>query len=128
MLSSFASQMNTLQIKKKKAEAEAALSIFCSQCRDKHPRRECPLDKNPICTICDKDHDTQNCPSLPGIKATLQPTDEEDEAVYLMTQWQPRGQGMNSNMPFASPNRWNNYSAFNQMSYPPTIKCNTLIK
>jgi hypothetical protein len=122
MLSSFASQMDTLQIKKKQAEAEAALSIFCSQCRDKHPRRECPLDKKPICTICDKDHDTQNCPSLPGIKAALQPTDEEVEAVYLMTQrrqWQPRGQGMNSNMPFASSNRWNNYSAFNQMSYPP---------
>jgi hypothetical protein len=26
---------------------------------------------------------------------------------------------MNSNIPFASPNRWNNYSSFNQMSYPP---------
>jgi hypothetical protein len=120
MLSSFASHMDTLQIKKKQAEVEAALSIFCPQCRDKHPKRECPLDRKPICTICDKDHDTQNCPSLPGIKAALQPTDEEAEAVYLMTQrrqWQPRGQGMNSNMPFT--NRWNNYSAFNQMSYPP---------
>jgi hypothetical protein len=119
MLSSFASQMDTLQIKKKQAEAEVALSIFCPQCRDKHPKRECPLDKKPICTICDKDHDTQNCPSLPGIKAALQPTDEEAEAVYLMTQrrqWQLRGQGMNSNMPF---NRWNNYFAYNQMSYPP---------
>jgi hypothetical protein len=119
MLSSFASQMDTLQIKKKHAEAEVALSIFCPQCRDKHPKRECPLDRKPICTICDKDHDTQNCPSLPGIKATLQPTDEEAEAVYLMTQrrqWQPRGQGMNSNMPF---NHWSNYSSYNQMSYPP---------
>jgi hypothetical protein len=37
MLSSFASQIDTLQIKKKQAEAEPALSIFCSQCRDKHP-------------------------------------------------------------------------------------------
>jgi hypothetical protein len=119
MLSSFASQMDTLQIKKKQAEVEAALSIFCPQCRDKHPKRECPLDRKTICTICDKDHDTQNCPSLPGIKAALQPTNEEAEAVYLMTQrrqWQPRGQGMNSNMPF---NRWNNYSAYNQMNYPP---------
>ena len=127
-LSSFASQMDTLQIKKKHAEAEAALSIFCPQCRDKHPKRECPLDRKPICTICDKDHDTQNYPSLPGIKAALQPTDEEAEAVYLMTQrrqWQPRGQGMNSNMPF---NRWNNYSAYNQMSYPPSIRCNMLTK
>ena len=79
MLSSFASQMDTLQIKKKKVEAEASLSIFCSQCRDKHPLRECPLDIKPICTICDRDHDTQNCPSLLGIKETLQPTDEEAE-------------------------------------------------
>jgi hypothetical protein len=86
MLSSFASHMDTLQIKKKQAEVEVALSIFFPQCRDKHPKRECPLDRKTICTICDKDHDTQNCPSLPGIKAALQPTDEEAEAVYLMTQ------------------------------------------
>jgi hypothetical protein len=129
MLRSFASQMDSLYIKKKHAEVEAALSIFYPQCRDKHPKRECPFDRKPICTICDKDHDTQNCPSLPGIKAALQPTDEEAEAVYLMTQrrqWQPRRQGMNSNMPF---NRWNNYSAYNQMSYPPpSIRCNMLTK
>jgi hypothetical protein len=122
MLSSFASQIDTLQIQKKQAEAEVALSIFCSKCRDKHPQRECPLDKKPICTICDKDHETQQCPSLPGIKAALQPTDEEAEVVYLLTQrrqWQPRGQGMNPNMPFTSSDRWNNYPSFNQMSYPP---------
>jgi hypothetical protein len=92
MLSSFSSQIDTLQIQKKQAEVKVALTIFCSQCIDKHPRRECPLDKNPICTICDKDHETQQCPSLLGIKAALQPTDEEAEAVYLLTQrrqWQP---------------------------------------
>ena len=53
MLSSFASQIDALQVKKKQAEAEAALSIFCSKCREKHPLRECPLDKVPICTICE---------------------------------------------------------------------------
>ena len=77
------------------------------------------MDKIPICTICEKDHETQKCPSLPGIKAALQPTEEEAEAVYLLTQrrqWQPKGQGMNSSMPF---NRWNNYSAFGQTNYPP---------
>jgi hypothetical protein len=122
MLSSFASQIDTLQIQKKQAKVEATLSIFCSKCRDKHPRREFPLDKNPICTICDKDHETQQCPSLRGIKVALQPTDEEVEAVYLLTQrrkWQPRGQGMNPSMPFTSSNRWNNYPSFNQMNYPP---------
>ena len=34
MLSSFASQIDTLHIKKKQVEAEVALSIFCSQCRE----------------------------------------------------------------------------------------------
>jgi hypothetical protein len=61
-----------------------------------------------ICTICDKVHETQQCPSLPRIKATLQPNDEEVEADYLLTQrrqWQPRGQGMNPNMSFTSSNR-----------------------
>ena len=56
---------------------------------------------------------------MPGIKAALQPTKEEAEVVYLLTQrrqWQPRGQGVNSNMPF---NRWNNYHSFNQANYPP---------
>jgi hypothetical protein len=86
MLSSFASQIDTLQIKKKQAKAEVALSIFCSKCRENHPLRECPLDKMPTCTLCDKDHETQQCPSLPGIKATLPPADEEDEVVYLLTE------------------------------------------
>jgi hypothetical protein len=125
MLSSFSSQIDTLQIQKKQAKAEAALSIFCSKCRDKHPRRECPLDKKPICTICDKDHETQQCPSLPEIKAALQPTDEEAKVVYLLTQrrqWQSWGQGMNPNMPFTSSNHWNNYPSFNQANYPPFNK------
>eukprot|EP00253_Pinus_taeda_P020867 PITA_20867 len=51
MLSSFASQIDTLQVKKKQADVDAALAIFCPKCRDKHPLRECPLDKVPICTI-----------------------------------------------------------------------------
>jgi len=121
MLSSFASQIDTL-VKKKQAEVEVALDIFCSKCRDKHPIRECPLDKVPICTICERDHETQQCPSLPGIKAALQPTEEEVEVVYLLTQrrqWQPREEGMNSNMPFTSSNRWKNYPSFNQENYPP---------
>lgn len=126
MLSSFYSQIYALQVKKKQAEAEAALAIFWSKCREKHPLRECPLDKVPVCTICEKDHETQQCPSLPGIKAALQSAEEEAEAMYLMTQrrqWQPQRQGMNLNTTFS---RWNNHSPFqanyppmNQMQYPP---------
>ena len=85
MLSSFASQIDTFQVKKKQAEAEATLAVFCPKCRDKHPIRECPFLNIRIFTICEKDHETQQCPSLPGIKAALQPTEEEAEAVYLLT-------------------------------------------
>lgn len=85
MLISFDSQIDALQVKKKQAEAEAALAILCSKCRERHPLRDCPLDKVPICTICEKDHETQQCPSLPGIKAALQSTKEGVEAMYLMT-------------------------------------------
>ena len=85
------------------------------------------MDKKPICTICDKDHETQQCPSFGGIKVALQPTDEEAEAVYMLTQrrqWKPRGQGMNPNMPFTSSNRWNNYPSFSQENYPPFNQMN----
>ena len=78
-----------------------------------------PTGQDANITICEKDHETQQCPSLPGIKASLQPNEEEAEAVYLLTQrrqWQPQGQGTNSSMPF---NRWNNYPSFNQVNYPP---------
>jgi len=124
MLSSFSSQIDTLQVKKKQAEAEAALAIFCSKCTEKHPLRECPLDKVIICTICENDHKTQQCPFLLGIKVALQPTEEEDETVYLLTQrrqWKPRGQGTNSSMPF---NYWNKYPSFNQENHPPFNQMN----
>ena len=113
-----------MQDKKKQAEVEAALAIFCSKWREKYPLRECPVDKVQICTICEKDHETQQCPFLPGIKAALQPTEEEAEAIYLLTQrrqWKPRWQGMNSSTPFR---RWNNYPSFKQANYPPFNKMN----
>lgn len=85
----------------------------------KTPIEGMPTNKVPICTICEKGHETEQCPYLPGIKVALQPTEEEAEAVYLLTQrrqWQPQGQGTNSSMPF---NCWNNYPSFNQANYPP---------
>lgn len=93
MLSSLGSQIDTLQAKKKQAEAASALAIFYPKCREKHPLRECPLDKVLIFTTREKDHETQQFPSLPRIKAVFQPIGEEAEAVYLLTQrrqWQPR--------------------------------------
>jgi hypothetical protein len=44
MISSFTSQMDTLQVKQKQAELEQVLCIFYPKCRKKHPPRECPLN------------------------------------------------------------------------------------
>jgi undecaprenyl pyrophosphate synthase len=92
MINSFASQIDTLQVKQKQAESDQALSIFCLKCRKKHPLRECPLNNVQVCLICELDHATDQCPSLPGVKASMKVTNEEAEAVYLITQrrqWQP---------------------------------------
>jgi hypothetical protein len=45
ILSSMRSQLDTLQIRKKREETKQALAIFCLRCRTKHPRRECLLDQ-----------------------------------------------------------------------------------
>ena len=86
MLSTFASQIDTLQVKQKKAESETALAVFCHKCRVRHSPNDYPLNRATVCTICDLDHDTEHCPSLPSIKASMQQTNEEAEAVYLITQ------------------------------------------
>ena len=47
---------------------------------------------------------------------------EEAEAAYLITQrrqWQPRGQGMNSQFSPTTLNYWNNKLPYGQMNAPP---------
>jgi hypothetical protein len=111
MINSFSSQIDTLQIKHKQAQSEKALCTFCLECRKKHPPRECPLNNVQVCLICELDHATDQCPSLPGVKTSIKETNEEAEAACLITQmrqWQPRGQGMNSQFSPATLNYWNN--------------------
>jgi hypothetical protein len=125
MINSFASQIDTLQVKQKQAESDQALSIFCLKCRKKHPLRECPLNSVQVCLICELDHATDQCPSLPGVKASMKATNEEAEVVYLITQrrqWQPRGQGTNPQFSPATLNYWNNVNnqlQYGQMNAPP---------
>jgi hypothetical protein len=78
ILSSLSSQLDTLQMKKKKEEAEQDLAIFFPKCRMKHPWKECPLDQIEVCGICSEDHATCNCPSLPGLKAIYQKVEEPE--------------------------------------------------
>jgi hypothetical protein len=46
ILSSLSSQLDTLQMKKKKEETERALAIFFPKCRMKHPWKECSIGSN----------------------------------------------------------------------------------
>jgi hypothetical protein len=93
ILSTLTTQLDVLQAKQKKTEAEQTLAIFFHRCRRKHGPRDCPLDVVRVCAICAKDHDTEQCPSLPGLKFVFREVEEETEPLYLMAQcrqWQTR--------------------------------------
>eukprot|EP00253_Pinus_taeda_P021239 PITA_21239 len=65
--------------------------------RRKHSHKECPLDAVQTCAICTKDHLTESCPSLPGLKAVYKEAEEEPEPTYFVNQrrqWKPRQSGM----------------------------------
>jgi hypothetical protein len=115
MINSFSSQIDTLQIKQKQEESKQALCIFCPKSRKKNPPRECPLNSVQVCLICDLDRATDQFLSLPRVKASMKATNEEAEVVYLITQrrqWQPRGQGMNSQFSNVALNYRNNHSLY----------------
>jgi hypothetical protein len=49
------------------------------------------LDVVQVCVICAKDHATDQCPSLPGLKFVFREEEEETKPLYLMAQcrqWQ----------------------------------------
>ena len=93
-----------MQAKQKQAEVEHNFAIFCPRCRKKHNHKECSLDVIKVCAICTKDHPTEGCPSLPGLKAVYKEAEEESEVVCLLNQrwqWQSRQLGMPTD-PFSS--------------------------
>jgi len=49
------------------------------------------------CAICTKEHATESCPSLLGLKVVFKEAEEEIELVYILNkshQWQARQIGM----------------------------------
>jgi hypothetical protein len=81
------------QVKKKKEEEKVVVYIFCPRCRKKHASKECPLDNVQVCAICVEDHETENCPSLPGLKAIYKENREVAEPSFqaaLKKPWNPR--------------------------------------
>lgn len=97
ILGTLTTQLDIMQAKQKQAEVEKNLAIFCPRCRKKHIHKECPLDTVQVYAICTKDHSTENCPSLLGLKVVHREVEEETEPVYLLNQrcqWQPRQTGI----------------------------------
>ena len=96
ILGTLTRQLDIMQAKQKQAKEEQNLVIFCPRCRKKHSHKECLLDMVQTCAICTKDHATESCPSLQGLKAVYKEVEEETEPVYLLnqrSQWQPRQTG-----------------------------------
>jgi len=62
ILETLKTQLDIMQAKQKKVEAEQNLAIFYPRCRKKHNPKECPVDAVQVCAICTKDHSTKNCP------------------------------------------------------------------
>jgi len=72
MLQTLALQLDTMNIKREKEEAERSLAIFCPRCTRRHPRNGCPLNCIEIFSVCEENHSTDKCPSLPGLKVVYQ--------------------------------------------------------
>jgi hypothetical protein len=77
ILSTLTTQLDVLQAKQKKIEAEKTLAILCHMCRRKHGPRDFPLDAVRVCTICTKYHYMEQCPSLPRLKYVFREAEEE---------------------------------------------------
>ena len=100
MMSSISLEMDVLRAKQRQAVKDLKLGVFYPRCRKKHPLKECPLDKVEVCQLCELNHDTKECPSLPQVKAVLQASTLDVERAYFIAQkktWQPQNEGMNSN-------------------------------
>ena len=84
MLHTFALQMDIIQVKRKQEEADRALAIFYPRCTQKHPRNECSLNVIKVCLVCEENHATEKCPSLPGLKFIYQGEEEMPEKLCFI--------------------------------------------
>ena len=86
-----AMQLDTLQIQRKQEEAKRDLDIFCPRCTRKHPRDECPMHSLEVCFVYEEYHPTNQCPSLPRLKAPYQRVKGATESLYYMNHRRPHG-------------------------------------
>ena len=84
-------QLDTFRIQQEREEDERALAIFCPRCTRKHPKNEFPLHSVEVCFICEEDHPTNQCPTLPGLKAMSQGAEGATQPLYFLNQRRPHG-------------------------------------
>jgi hypothetical protein len=89
LMGTLSSQFDAFNTKKRQEEENAALAIFCPDCRKRHPKNECPLKSIQICRICAEKHATKDCPSLPGLKAVYQEDNEASKTLYNIAPRRP---------------------------------------
>lgn len=82
MMQTLALQMDTMYIKRKHEEVDRALAIFYPRCVRTHPRNECPLNSIEIFSVCEENHSTDKCPSLPELKYVYQGDEGVTEQLY----------------------------------------------
>lgn len=104
-------QLDTFRIQQKKEEAERALAIFCPRCTRRHPQNECQLHSVEVCFVCEENHFTNQCPTLPELKAMYQGMEASTEPLYFLNQRRLHGprpyqQGMQgTSQAYYSPNQ-----------------------
>ena len=91
MLQTLSLHMDTMHIKRKQEEAERALAIFFPRCTRRHPRNEFPLNLIEICLVCEENHSTDKCPSLPRLKVVYHGTKGATEHLCYINQRIPHG-------------------------------------
>ena len=117
-MSSISLEIDVLREKQKQAIEDLKLGIFYPKCRKNHPLKEFPLDKVEVFQLCEMNHDTKECPSLPQVKVVLQESTPDVEPTYFIAQnkpEQPQNQGMTLDLfPFSNNmNNWNNMQNMN---------------
>lgn len=62
------------------------------------------------CVICSENHETKECPSIPGLKLVFQEDPTTLESLYFIARrpWQgQQNQGFNNSMNFQNQPNWN---------------------
>lgn len=108
ILKTISAQIDSVNIKKK--FEDEALAIFYSRFKKKHPVKNFPLNEISVCGVCIENHETDDCPSLPGLQAIYEGVGEPATQAAQRKPWQPRAPSMLPN-PYS---QFNNYPQWNQ--------------